>query len=201
MSPDQEKILKKYGIIGGVSIFLLVASFFGGYYSHPANTTTKEEIQYVDRIVHETHTLYKDNVVDRVVYVESDSSHKEVEKTSKTITRKDGTQVVIVHEKDVSDKSKVVSNDTSHTETKSVDTTSKTSEDKKLTDSKTETVTYSKPDWKVSAGVGLDLGNLTAPQLPLVYSAEVDRRIIGTVSVGLEAQTNKVVSLKLGIEF
>lgn len=181
--------------VGGI-LLLFFATFVGGYYAHPANITEKERIEYVDRVTHEVHTIVKEVEVEKVVYQEKDTSHKDVDKTSTTITKKDGTQIVYVHEKDITDHTHDVNKDTTISITKDVDTTAKTSDTKKLTDDSSKSVSYSRPDWHVAAGIGSSITELSP-----IYGVEIDRRIIGTLSLGVEAQSNKVVSLKLGLDF
>ncbi len=72
-------------------------------------------------------------------------------------------------------------------------------EDKNSTsksDSSTVT-TYSKPQWKVGALVGLSSTNLYAP----IYGANVEKRILGPISAGLWANTNKEAGLSVSLEF
>lgn len=52
------------------------------------------------------------------------------------------------------------------------------------------------PDWKISAGVGLDTRNKEQ-----YYVFGVDRRILANISVGIFGTTNKQAGVMVGIEF
>lgn len=53
-----------------------------------------------------------------------------------------------------------------------------------------------KPDWRVSGLVGYSLKDLEP-----VYGVDVQRRILGSVSVGVFANTQQVVGVSVGYEF
>jgi len=59
----------------------------------------------------------------------------------------------------------------------------------KITESK-------KPDWKASALVGYSLDNIKP-----VYGLDVQRRILGSASVGIWGTTEKTVGISIGYEF
>lgn len=57
-----------------------------------------------------------------------------------------------------------------------------------------------KPQWRVGAGVGLSLTN-DYSSVTVTYHAEVDRRLLGPVWLGLRATTVPSVALTLSVEF
>jgi hypothetical protein len=77
-------------------------------------------------------------------------------------------------------------------------TTDNNSVSDKDTQSNSSTVTtYSKPDWKVSGLAGLQLTNLHSP----VYGAEIDKRLLGPIFVGVWGLTNSTAGVSVGLEF
>ncbi len=77
-------------------------------------------------------------------------------------------------------------------------TTTTTQDDDKSTKDKSSTVTtQDKPSWKVAGLAGLSLNSLTTP----VYGGQIERRIIGPVSVGVWGLTNSTGGVLLSIEF
>jgi hypothetical protein len=57
------------------------------------------------------------------------------------------------------------------------------------------------PDWRVSALVGADLGIVDGDPPHLAFGAEVDRRILGPVSVGVWGLSTGAVGGAVSIEF
>lgn len=84
---------------------------------------------------------------------------------------------------------------TIETETKTTDLTKVST--KESSDSKTsETVTYNKPQWKVQAL----LAPQTGPVGPL-YGLDVEKRLLGPISVGAWGNTDRKFGASVSIEF
>jgi hypothetical protein len=124
--------------------------------------------------------------VTQTVYKEAEVKNTEDQKNTVTTitqtTKPDGTkiQTTVIADKD---------------DIKTVDSTKINS----TTDTtSTTTTTYSKNNWNISA-----LAEVSPPSLtnlgPISYGVEVDRRIIGPISVGAFGFTNRSVGLSLGI--
>ena len=75
-----------------------------------------------------------------------------------------------------------------------IDNTSKTRTDTAL-DKTTDKTSTLRPDWKIAAGVGLDKDKAQ------YYILEVNRRILGGISVGVIGTTQKSVGVTVGLEF
>jgi hypothetical protein len=182
----------------------------------PKQTTSdlQEHVVYRDRIVTQTRVDYKEIVVDHNVYIHDVDSHKTLDKTTTTVVHPDGTKVVVVHEKEVADKSDHTQSDATHTQTVTQTVVQKVDETKSGTvDLKEKVVTnvQTLPSWRVAVGGGVDLSHptqlltLVPSALPCVFSVEVDRRILGPlwfgaeVTIGVKATVQ--TQLKVGVEF
>lgn len=101
-------------------------------------------------------------------------------------------------------KTEVVVHDHIHTVTITISkpdgtkTTTTTTDNNSVIDDKTSTViTNSKPQWKVAGLAGLNISNLSSP----IYGAQIERRIIGPISVGVWGLTNSSGGISLSLEF
>lgn len=172
---------KKYLIAIGVCLALLAGAFSAGRFSAPMKVETKE----VEKVV------YKDRVVEKVVTVTVQAKAETKVVYIDRVVTKEGTVTEHIVEKTV-DREK----DTTKEATKEVATRDDTVEHS------TTTVTTLRPDWRVAVLGGATFGT---PALkiagPLVLGAEVDRRIIGGVSVGLWANTAGAGGVSLSMEF
>lgn len=63
--------------------------------------------------------------------------------------------------------------------------------------SNSTTITNSKPQWKVAGLAGLDIHNLASP----VYGAQVEKRLLGPISVGIWGLTNATAGISASLEF
>lgn len=164
-----------YGSIAALA--LLAAAFSAGRFTAPLKVETKE----VEKVV------YQDRIIEKVVTVKAKAETKVVYR-DRVIT-KDGT---------------VTEHEVEHTATKE-DTKEKT-ETVATRDAKTETVKESKstlrPDWRVSAQVGASLNAPLVPIAgPLVVGVQVERRIIGGVSLGIWGNTYGAAGASASLEF
>ena len=148
-------------------------------------TTTKT----VDRIV------YQDRIVEKVV-------HDVVTVATKAETKIVYRDVVVTPDGMVTDRSIEKTQDETKADTKSLMTAERVEirEVEKLVT--VEKVVTLRPDWRVSAGVGASLAAPSVPLYgPLVIQAEVDRRIVGGVSIGLWVSTVGAAGAAVGFEF
>lgn len=186
---------------------LLVASAVGGYYSHTPSVTTEEKIVYQERVVHEQRTIFKDNIVEKIVYVQQEEKHKSQDKKIVKIEKPDGTKIVTVHIKDKEDSSTKTNFTVDKKETVQLDESVKNKSETNLhVDTKT-VVKYDQPGWRVGVGVGAFVRDLSLKEVKPIYSLEADRRIVGTLWLGLQLSFNtdidgpKIVQGKVGFEF
>jgi hypothetical protein len=79
-------------------------------------------------------------------------------------------------------------------------------DDRKEDDTKKTTITDTKtlpslaPKWFVTAGMGLDASSLSSLTTP-VYQIGVNRRILGPIFIGVNANTRSQVGVNVGLEF
>lgn len=145
--------------------------------------TTKTE--YVDRIE------YRDRVVEKVVRDTSSDRKQNVRIVTKYVERPDGTKETTREEV----------TDTHETEnTKTVLDKTRETEVKQEVVVKTETQiekveTPVLKNWHLSASAGLTTSG------PVLYGAQLERRFIGPVFLGVRADTNPSVSVVAGFDF
>jgi hypothetical protein len=145
--------------------------------------TTKTE--YVDKIE------YRDRVVEKVVRDTSSDRKQNVRIVTKYIERPDGTKETTREEV----------TDTHETEnTKTVLDKTRETEVKQEVVMKTETQiekveTSVMKNWHLSASAGLTTSG------PVLYGAQLERRFIGPVFLGVRADTNPSVSVVAGFDF
>lgn len=113
---------------------------------------------------------------------------KEVEIKEVEVTKKN----VVTHEHIVKDKdgNETIDRTTEDKSTEARNTESKTKE--------STVITNKKPDWRVNALAALSPDHDFANP---AYGLQIERRILGPISVGAFGLTNKTVGLSVGIEF
>jgi hypothetical protein len=177
---------KKYAAIALATVVVIGGSYWAGRSTAPVQTVVKTEIQWKEKIVEVIKTQIE-TVTDN--HTQTD---KEIVKT--TTTKPDGT--VIVEERYV-DKS---SSDTRTEETKINDQqTTVSTEGSSTTVAETST---KKPDWHLSSMVGYNLSNLDNPLIGsdrIRYGAQIERRIIWDMYVGVFGTTDKTAGFSVGI--
>lgn len=163
-------------IAAAVAAVLITLAFFGGRYSAPEVVQTRD----VERVV------YKDRVVEKVVTVEKKAETKIVYR-DRVITK----DRIVEHEVERSD---------TGTDTTIKGETLSTREGETVHET-TKTVTL-RSDWRVSllAGASLRPPLLTIAG-PLVLGFEIDRRVIGGISVGVWLNTYGAAGASLSVEF
>lgn len=169
------------------AIAALAGSFAAGRYSKPAEVVTHTE--YVDRL-----QVVRTTVVDRVVDRVTDIKWKRV-----VVTQPDGSTTT-TEESHTAEKEKIAEN-TKVEEKRESETAGATK----------STQTTTRPDWQISALVGVTysggssntLNSSTTAGLPLRVSvgAHVQRRILGPVSVGVFGLSSGTFGLSAGLQF
>jgi hypothetical protein len=212
---------KKQIAVGLAATFLLVAAFFAGKYSTPTKVEYKEHVEYQDKIIYQDkityqdRVVYQDRIVEKKVYVKADDAKKHTETKTVETKRPDGTTEKVTTTTTDTDNHSVVTNTDNKTDNVNVDKSTKTEEDKtvkenkNLKEDKSQLVVNDKPGWRVAGSLGIDFNKIgpkellvtTPTQYPLVYGLEVDRRLVGTVWLGIQANTMKTGSLVLSLEF
>lgn len=187
----------------------LVLTFLGGYYAHAPSVQTEEHVVFQERVIHQTHTIYKDIVVEKVVYQEQKQQKRDVDRTYIKEVRPDGTKVVVVHENTKEEKTSNTSVSKEKTESITLNNTTKDEKTVQEKVDKKTTIEYSQPQWRLSVGVGVLLPELSKKGLldrQPTYSLEVDRKIAGTLWLGVEAGFNTnlssplIIQGKIGVE-
>lgn len=137
----------------------------------------KVQTSYVDRVV------FKDRVVEKIV-----TAKAKTEVVYRDVTHKpDGTVVDRSIEKSVLSEKASADREKTH--------------EGKSTIEIQKTIT-ARPDWRVSAGVGASIVQPALPVYgPLVMQAEVDRRIVGGLSVGVWGSTVGAAGVAVSLEF
>lgn len=163
-----------------LAIVVVAGAFALGKYTTSPKTVVETKIEYEEKIV----TQIEEKIVEKVVEVE-------VERIRTVIEKPDGTKITVEH-----DKSK-----TKEEEKKSEVVVAVEEEIKEEIDhSFRKTEPQIRPQWHISASVGVDMQNLLTSS-PVVYGAQVERRIVGPVFLGARADSNGVVSAVIGVEF
>lgn len=155
---------------------LLVAAFSAGRFSAPVQT----EVQEVEKIV------YQDRVVEKVV-VKRAKAEEKVVFIDRTIT--DAGVHELITERTKTDETEKTKDEVDRT----------TSAEKQREQKATTTL---RPDWRIGALVG---ASLREPALPLsgnlVLGVQVERRVVGGVSVGAWANTVGAAGGVVSVEF
>ena len=169
--------VRTYGYIAA-ALVALAGAFWAGYSTHP------ERVEYRDRIE------YQDRVVEKIVEVRVKDTAVVTHRVVVTVSRPDGT----VEKTEVEDTAAV--------------TNEKTATDHARTEDHAGVIEHIKietailPDWRVSAKVGVSLGDLSFSALPpLVYGGAVERRIVGPLWGGAWGLSNGTVGISLTFEF
>lgn len=175
----------------GVAILCLLLGYGSGRYVQPAKVVEKEKIvtQIQEKIV------YQDRVVTQKVLVEVE---KKQQHTETTTTKKPDGEIVTTTKTDI------------NTDERTKDSESKTEEKVVYKDRvvqqvvEKEKIVTNQPDWRVAAGAGYSIPyalGADSPGVPglqgFVINAEVDRRILGPVWLGVQGNTQGVVGLTI----
>jgi hypothetical protein len=197
---------KKYAILAGVVLALLLGGYAGGRYAAPDKVVVTEKIVTVHD-VQIVKTVDTDAVIAALKEVQQ---QKDIHKTKVVVKKPDGTV----------------------TETTTTDDTSKTETETKVTDNTktqvatttndhtatqveiTKTIERERPAWRLSLQPGLDypylLGhtqagyNLLPSQDMLKYvvvGVAIEHRFVGPLSAGIWANTRGAGGLSLSLEF
>ena len=177
MTPETSEKVKRALVVAGVACAVGVAGFSAGRFSAPEKVETRD----VEKVV------YRDRVVEKVVEVKARAEVKVVYKDR--VVTKEGTvtERIVERTETKTDEKK----NTDKAETVAVDSTKTV-----------ERIVTLRPDWRVGVLAG---GSLTTPSVqiagPLVLGVQVDRRIIGGLSVGLWANTVGAAGVGVSFEF
>lgn len=175
-SPWKRRLL----IAAGVAL-ALVGAFSAGRFSAPLKVQTIETVK----------TVFQDRVVEKIKTVEVQAKAETKIVYRDRVVTKDGTVTEHTVEK---------------TDTKSEDV-KKGSDDELAThtgstETLKQTTTTLRPDWRVGILVGGQLGKPFLPIAgPLTVGLQVDRRIIGGLSVGVWAFSGGSAGLGVSFEF
>jgi len=83
------------------------------------------------------------------------------------------------------------------TKTTTTDDNSVINDNSSTKDSSSTITTYSKPQWKVGALAGLSVNSLSKP----IYGAQVEKRLLGPISIGAFGLSNSTGGVSLSLEF
>lgn len=186
------------------NILILVLIFAMGYgagrYAQPAKVVIQDRVVTVEKkvVVTEVKTEIK------IVKVADTSVDRKVHKTVTETEKPDGTKTKVTTED--SDTSKKTHEDDTTVAKK--DDTSKTTDNKAVDSSHTSITTYSKPQWHLGANGGISIpyfigqGVLGVPGMKgFVVGAQLERRIVGPVFMGIVGNTQGMVGISISGEF
>lgn len=189
--------------IGHLALFALViaGAFITGRYSAPVQVMETQKV-----VIQEHETIKVVEVEKTIIEKAKDITEgKSIHKERTEEVRPDGTKLT----KETVDIN--IDRTIRETEIKFVDRTLTVEKEvEKLVEVvKEKIIVTKKPDWAVTARLGLALSELklsTALANPLVVGVEVDRRVLGPVRIGLWADSNTTFSdvrggLAVGMEF
>lgn len=183
-------------LTGAAFLAMLVLAYATGRYLQPANVVEKEKV--VTRV--EIQEKIVEKVVEKKVYVEVEA--KVVHKETTTVKGKDGTETTKTVEDTKSDTHK------NGEDTKTADKVVERVVEKVVIKEVEKIVTAAKPNWRLGPMVGVDLRTALGgppqliPQLgPMVIGVQVERRVLGPISLGVYGQTSGVVGASLTVEF
>jgi uncharacterized protein HemX len=176
MSTDARRLLWVWAAVLGIG----AAGYAFGRFSAP----DRVEVREVVKVVEKEDTRAREQVIALTQQLETLKRHTRREET----TLPDGTRHVVEETK---------TERTADTRT----VTDATKESHTVKESTRETVkesltVRSRPDWRVSGLVGVDLPTLTP-----TYGAQVDRRILGPLSLGLWGNSARQVGIAISMEF
>lgn len=167
----------------GVAVILLAlaGAFVGGRYTAPVKVETRDV----------EHVVYKDKIIEKVVTVTVQAKAETKIVYRDRVVTKDGT----VHEREVE---RTATHE--DTNTKTDDHRAETSTGAATVER--VTITTLRPDWRVAVLAGAQIREPLLPLTgPLVLGFEVDRRLIGGLSVGVWANTGGAVGGSVSLEF
>lgn len=176
-------------VLGAVLLFLL--GFGTAKFASPAKVTEKTVVQTQVKTV----IQYQDRIVYQKVLVAQEATHRHV---AKVITKKpDGTIVT------------QVTSDTDSKDSQNININKTDDKTKDTTQTVAQTVTIVKtvtnqPNWTLGAGIGYSLPHIWNPAtvgIPgmqgAVVQIELDRRILGPISMGAFVNTQATVGLSV----
>jgi hypothetical protein len=200
--------LKRIGCILLATLLVFGLGYGAGRFAHPAKVVvTEKKIENDKKDTEQKKDVQAEQKKSEVVATKR-KQRRHVEIDRKEIIHPDGSKEITTK----------TTSDTGTTDTKrdtsKIDTTLHTQEDLKskeehsiTTEKKTET-TYSRPGWRVSALVGLDVGavgrqglslSLAAPKI--VFGAKVERRLFWNVWAGPWALSSGQAGASASLEF
>ena len=174
--------MKRNLAIAGAFVFASVGAFVGGRFSAPLKVETRE----VEKVV------YKERVVEKRVEVATAAKVVTQVVYRDRVTKPDGTVTEHTEEHTGTEEH-------AHTEVTSAREVIK----EVFRDREVIKITTLRPDWRVGAQIGAQIGNKPVLPVygPLVVGAEIDRRIIGGLSVGIWANTGGAGGVAVSFEF
>jgi hypothetical protein len=177
--------LKKYATVGASAGAGFLVAWLLFHSDKKVEYREQVKVEYVDRVE------YKDRIVEKVVKDVSSSRQQNVRVITKYIERPDGTKEMTkeeVTDTKEDEKSKTVADKTQETEIKREVVIQKEVQIEKVE-------TPVSKDWHLSASVGL-----TSSVVPL-YGAQLEKRVLGPIYLGVKADTNPSVSIVAGFDF
>lgn len=176
-------------VIIGSALFLGAVA---GRYASPAKVVVQEKVKTVE--VEKQVVVVQEHVKVERVEVATESRH--VRRQETTTRAPDGTTTTVKTEEEATDKSTTA---VVVAEAKK-DTFAETSK-REATESKSKTVTESRPQWKASALAGVDLATALHGELRPIYGGALERRVLGPFSAGVWALSNGTAGLSMSIQF
>jgi hypothetical protein len=201
--------LRKYLILVGAAVVLLATAFAVGRYTVPTKIETKEVQVEKQVVVTKIDDTKLEQLIEQNRSFQSQLSElkKSIHREKWAVTHVDGskeeksTEDINISRTVQTTQIQYVDRVETKTETKYVD---RVVEKEKVVE-KTKVVTAEKPQWDVKLLVGADLKNLAVAQGlttgPFTFGAEVDRRILGPIKVGVFGLSNGTVGAGVGVEF
>lgn len=177
--------LKKYSTVGGSFGAGFLVAWLLFHSNKKVEYREQVKIQYVDKVE------YKERVVEKVATDVASSRKQNVRVITKYIERPDGTKEITKEE--VTDTNESANSSTVSSKEQQTEMKKEVVVQKEVQIEKVETPVVK--DWHLSASAGL-----TTSAVPL-YGAQVERRILGPIFLGLRADTNPSGSVVLGFDF
>jgi len=197
---------KKYGILAGIAVALVLGGFAAGRYAVPAKVVVTEKVV----TVHETQIVREVDTDKVLAAINNVSQQKDVHRTKVTVKGKDGT---VTTTETTDDKSKT-------------DTQTKTQEEDKSKTAETKTeiqvvekevtktvVSKTRSDWSLSLQPGIDVAGALGHGSPYtilptdqfllkhaIVGVSVEHRLFGPVSTGIWGNTSGAAGLTLRID-
>lgn len=195
--------------LGAVAVLVLFALGYGaGRFTAPVKVVEKTKL--VERLVTDTSQQTKaqtNDKKDEQTQV-AKKQRRHVERTFKEIVHPDGTKEITANTTVDTGNSEVEKKNDHEEKQVQVQQVTKQHQDLDLHLEQSKETTYARANWRVSALVGLDVGALKLDPLtvnsPLVYGAEIERRIIWNAWGGawaLRLPDAFVLGAKASLEF